>query len=94
MAGKTTVICSRRLHYALDNLSKNTLIDILVDRAKLETGNDNSDDATDEQIADVIQEWAAGVTAVRADRCPDFRAAIDRIDRSDAGYRARAAACG
>lgn len=64
MAGKMTVFASRRLQYAIDKLSKNALIDVLVHRAieKIGVG------ASDEQIASVLQEWIAAPCHNRGDR--------------------------
>ena len=84
MAGKATMIASRRLHYALDSLSKNALIDILTDRAIAQVGEDR---ATDEMLANTIQGWINPVQIVRNDRRIELRSLLARLDQKEEEYR-------
>ena len=54
---KGTILAGRRLTYALDRLSKDALIDLIVDRARTEIG----EDACDEDIADLVQMFVAAI---------------------------------
>lgn len=85
MAGKASVYASRRLFYALDQLSKNTLIDLVIDRIRLDVG----EDARDEVIARTIRDWLGPVARLRKDRAPDLVGAMERWDRQAEAYRAR-----
>ena len=66
MAGKGIAIASTRVAEALKHLSKDALIDLVYDRASLETGH--AGDATDEDVAEVVQGWLAPVAWARGDR--------------------------
>jgi uncharacterized protein (UPF0210 family) len=86
MAGKGLAIASHRLGYALDKLSKNALIDIIADRATAEVGEDC---ATDEMLANTIQEWIEPVTRVRGDRRVELRSLLVKLDQIEENYRRR-----
>ncbi len=73
---KASVTTSKRLFYALDSLSKNTWIDVIVDRAMAEIG----EGATDEQLADLIQGWIGPVLLMRNDRPFNIRPAMNFFD--------------
>ena len=77
---KGTILAGRRLTYALDRLSKDALIDLIVDRARTEIG----EDACDEDIADLVQMWANPVMRIREDRAVFLRGMLTRLDRIDA----------
>ena len=66
MAGKRNAVASTRVAAALDRLSKDALIDLVYDRARLETGY--ADDGTDEDVAEIIQGWLIPITSARGDR--------------------------
>jgi hypothetical protein len=53
MAGKATVFANRGVFYAMDGLTKNTLIDFVVDIAIRSVGDDK---ATDENILQWVQD--------------------------------------
>jgi hypothetical protein len=86
MAGKAAVLTSKRLHYALDRLSKNALIDLVTDLAVRENGDDKG---TDETLAAVIQAWLNPVIRVRGDKPVSLAAHMARLDKYDADYIAR-----
>lgn len=65
MAGKPMGFASVALAWTLDGLSKNTLADIVVDRARQQVGRE---DATDEELVAVIQGWLSPVAIVRRDK--------------------------
>ncbi len=83
MAGRAPVLASRRLWFALDRLSKNTLIDILVDRARAEDG----EEAKDADVARRIQRWLRPVCRLRGDREPKLLDAMARLDKASEEYR-------
>jgi hypothetical protein len=83
MAGKACVLTSRRLAYALDHLSKNALIELIVDRARAQIGLESSD----EELATEINQWLAPVARERDDRPINLVALIARLDRNDEDYR-------
>ena len=83
MAGKGLALATRRIGYALDALSKNALIDLVVDRARAEIG----EDTTDEDLANRIQDWIDPVTRARGDRPITLRVLISRLDKNDEDYR-------
>lgn len=86
MAGKVCVLASRELAYALDKLSKNALIDLVVDRARAEIGEEEADDA----VAELIQGWIGPVSRARGDRAVDLLAAIAQLGKFDAKADERA----
>lgn len=83
MAGKTAILASRPLHYALDKLSKNALIDLVVDRARAQIG----EDADDEALADEIQRWINPVLTARQDRLVGLAGAMCQLANNDKDYR-------
>lgn len=82
MAGKSTVICSRRLHYAMDKLSKNFLIDLVIDGIIAEIG----EGVSDEQIADALQSRLETISLHRKDRVVSLRSELARLDKINEGY--------
>lgn len=70
MSGKCSAVSSTRVADALNRLSKNALIDLVYDRACLETGY--ADDAADEDVAKIIQGWLIPITSARGDRPIDL----------------------
>lgn len=82
MAGKASVLASSRLFYAMDKLSKNALIDLIVDRARAEIG----EDADDESVAELIEGWIRPVANVRNDRSLSLRSAMADLDAKNADY--------
>lgn len=85
MAGKACILASRTLAFALDELSKNALIDLIVDRAQAQIGAEMSD----EQLAREIQGWIDPVIRVRGDRPVSLARAFARLDASEKAYRER-----
>ncbi len=83
MAGKTCVFTSRRLYFALDTLSKNALIDLVVDRVRAELGESTSD----EVIAEHIQDWLGPVIRERGDKPVSLAGRMAYLDKSDEDYR-------
>lgn len=83
MAGKASVFASRRLWYAIDKMSKNALIDMVVDRVRAEIG----EDASDEAIAEKVQEWLGPVARERGDRPVSLLGAMQHLDANDEAYR-------
>lgn len=82
MAGKACVLASSELAFALDRMSKNTMIDLVVDRARAELGEDASDD----EVADLLENWARPVFQARGDQTGAFRVrtALVKIREHDA----------
>ncbi len=64
MAGKAMVFGGPALSLAMNNLTKQALADIVVDRATAELG----EGATDSQIAALVQTWADPVLRARGDK--------------------------
>lgn len=85
MAGKATVFASPRLDYAMQQLSKNTLIDLMLDRVRAEIGAD----ADDETIAAKVQEWLSPVCNHRGDKPPRLIHRLETWDRYEADHRKR-----
>ncbi len=83
MDKRPTVLASRLLGYAIDHLSKNTLIDLVVDRARAQIG----EEASDEALADEIQNWIRPVLAARGDKPISLDAIMKRRLTSDEKYR-------
>jgi hypothetical protein len=83
MAGKASVFASRRLWFAIDRLSKNALIDLVVDRSRAQIG----EDASDEQIADYLQPQINTVQRERGDRPLSLMATMCHLDKDDEDYR-------
>lgn len=85
MAGKPITRGSRRVAYAVDHLSKNTLADILLDRIAAEIG----EEATDEEVLAHLQGWLDTIQRLRGDKPTNLAALLGRIDRADAAYQKR-----
>jgi hypothetical protein len=83
MAGKACVLASRKLAIALDELSKNALIDLVVDRARAELGEDAEDDV----VAALIEGWIIPTSHARGDRLVSLSAVMARVEKNDAKYR-------
>lgn len=83
MAGKASVLASRPLHYALDSLSKNTLIDFVVDLARAELGEDACDDA----VVAWIQGRIDPVVRVRGDKPVFLKRRVQALARNDEDFR-------
>lgn len=86
MAGKRRILTSPRLGYALDKLSKNALIDLVADLADLEFGEG---EATDEQVAVIIQGWLGPILRVRKDRPVSLIDLMTKFDASEEDRRNR-----
>jgi len=76
MARKRSVVASERLRHALDHLSKNALIDLEVDRARAEIG----EDTTDQDVPNHLQSSVETVCRLRRDARVEFRVRIARFD--------------
>lgn len=85
MAGKPITRGSGRVAYAIDQLSKNTLADILLDRIAAEIG----ETATDEEVLAHLQPWLDTIQRLRGDKAVNLVGLLGRLDRSDARYRER-----
>jgi hypothetical protein len=83
MAGKAPVLASRQLHFAMDKLSKNFLIDLVVDRVRAEIG----ENADDETIARTVQAWIRPVGRMREQGTPDLLDEMARLEINDQHYR-------
>jgi hypothetical protein len=86
VAGKAAILATRRLHYALDKLSKNALIDLVVDRARADIG----EDADDEALAETIQRWINPVLTIRQDHLVGLTGAMCALDALDDNNEAAA----
>lgn len=85
MAGKPITRGSGRVGYAIDQLSKNTLADIILDRIAAEIG----EDATDEQVLAHLQPWLDTIQRLRADKPVNLIGLLGRLDRAEAAFRER-----
>jgi hypothetical protein len=85
MAGKASVFASVPLWAALDKLSKNALLDLVVDRARAELG----ETATDDSILETIQGWIGPVQRQRGDKPINLLAAHDHFIRQSNAARER-----
>src|SRR4051812_20890951 len=85
MAGKGYALTSNELGYAIDSVSKNALIEILVDRAYAEIGQGEL--ASDEELADLITIWMRPVLNARNDRLIDLRAIMAKHAKQAEDYR-------
>lgn len=83
MAGKAVTRGSARVAYALDRLSKNALIDVVLDLVQAEVG----EDATDEQLLARIQSTVDTILRLRSDRPVNLQKAAELWDKSAAKYR-------
>lgn len=79
MAGKNPVLASHHLYLALDVLSKNQLIDFVVDMARAELG----ESATDAQVIAWIQPKIATIWNHRGDKYQSLQAAYDRRKQNE-----------
>jgi hypothetical protein len=70
---------------ALDGLSKNTLIDLVVDRVRAEIGEDASED----RVAEQIQEWLGPVAMARGDKPVSIAGRLRTWDKAAADHVAR-----
>jgi hypothetical protein len=82
MAGKPCVLASRPLAFALDALSKNALIDILVDVARASVGAE----APDAAIIEWLQPVLDTVAFHRSDPRVNLQAKLDRLKRHNRLY--------
>jgi hypothetical protein len=89
MAGKACALVSPRLHFALDKLSKNALIDLVADQARLDIGQE---DASDADVVRRIQQWLEPIIRARSDRKVNLADAMMTWDRHVETYHHRAAA--
>ena len=80
---KPPALVSRRLAYGLDTLSKAALVDLVVDLARREIG----EDATDDALATTIEQMHGPIARARGDKPPKILDAMRRVDRNDAAYR-------
>jgi hypothetical protein len=91
MAGKGPAIAPRGVFYALDDLSKNTLIDLVADIAIAEVGEGN---ATPETILAWIQKRIEPIHRLRKQRPIDLVGALEKLAASDKRNEAVRAASG
>jgi hypothetical protein len=83
MAGKPLVRASKRVARVIDELSKNCLADIVIDRVKAEIG----DDATDEAVLAHLQPWIDTITRLRGDRQVNLASLDAQKNKNDSDYR-------
>jgi hypothetical protein len=83
MAGKLPVLATPAEAYALDQLSKNALIDILIDRVLLEVGDKLP---REDQVAAALQDWIRPVLRARDDKPVDLTAALTRFRKLNQQY--------
>ena len=88
MAGKAVTRGTARMAYALDALSKNARADVLLERAQAELG----EEATDDQLAALMQTWLDPVLRLRGDKSVNLATWAARFDRYQDDYRRRIAA--
>lgn len=89
MAGKPSAYASRRLGYALDALSKNALIDIVIELAKQSRWHDYEDESDDATIVCQIQQWLDPVAKARGDRPANLAGRLAQYDVSLKAYDER-----
>ena len=79
---KPSVLASKRLFFALDQVSKNTLIDVLIEAAMRDAARaiDRPDPTDDLTMAVVIQRWLDGVLAIRNDKPKSLARAMVHFD--------------
>jgi hypothetical protein len=88
---KPSVMASRRLFYALDQISKNTWIDVIVNHAKVRcllNPRSGGVGPTDEDIADVIQAMLDSALAVRNDKPQSIARMVTQYDACIERYKA------
>jgi len=83
MQGKSCVLASKRLEYAIDAVSKATLLDLVVDRARAEIG----ENATDEAVVELVQKWLDPVVICRGGKIPNLENRLKLIDKASEKYR-------
>jgi len=74
VAGKLPVLSSSQLAYALDQMSKNALADIVVDMARASVG----ENAPEDDVIAFIQSHASAVQRLRGDKPLSLAAAIKK----------------
>lgn len=82
MAGKSITRGSRAVARAVDELSKNTLADVVLDRIALEVG----EEATDEQVLTCLQEWLEPIQRLRGDKPTNLVRRMQLFAANDAKY--------
>jgi len=82
MQGNPPVLATRGVAFALDSLSKNTLIDFLADLANSTLGMD----AKDETKLELIEQWLEPVQIARGDNPTKLLARLQRLQASDRKY--------
>lgn len=87
MAGKPMCMRSREMHHTLDSLSKNTLGDLLMDFASMRTGH--TDDCTDEEVLDIIQQHLNVVAPMRGDKPINLRVRYKGVTNSIRTFKER-----
>lgn len=83
MAGKPTVFVRGAAFCALDELSKNTLIDLVADLARREIGEETSDLA----VVQWVQDQMAPIDRARSQKSRDLVGRLRGIERGEAKYR-------
>ena len=83
MAGKQVVFGSPAVAYAIDQMSKNALADIILDRVIAELG----DKADDIAILTLIQQWAGPALRTRGDKPANLVDAAKRYHAASEKYR-------
>lgn len=84
MAGKEPITLGREGIYAVDVLSKNTLIDTLIDRIRAGIG----ESANDAQCLAVLQRWINPVCAMRDDKPPNLLVRFQHVTNHSAAAAA------
>ena len=85
MAGKAVTRGSRRVARVLDDLSKNTLADLVLDFVQGDIG----DGADDEAILTALQPRVDAIAAMRGDRPIDLLRRLCQFDASERRYLAK-----
>lgn len=85
MAGKPLVLVSRPMAYAVDVISKNTLAELVIDRIRIEIG----EDASEESIASTLEQWLSPVCRERGDKVPPVSARLRQVYAAIDEYRQR-----
>ncbi len=85
MAGKPMATVDRLTAAALDNISKNTLLDMLVDMTLREIG----EDASPEQLLETIQRTLDTVARIRGDKPVNLVARRATYQKANDAYRER-----
>ena len=85
MAGKASVFASGGLFYAMDKISKNTLIDMVLDAAHRELG----EEIADERIARHVQQSLDTVARMRGDKPANLLSVLTRWENQKQVYLER-----